>query len=422
MSTPTTAARRPLGENGWTGGQYSLIRATVGAYLLVHFVHLIPWAGETFSNAGMLPEGAASPLMKLFPSVLLINDSPAFVQLLLAIAGAAAVAFLLGWRDRVAAILMWYVLACLFGRNPMTANPSLPFVGWMLLAHACLPVVPYGSLVARGRVDPAGSWRFPPAIFAGAWVLMALGYSYSGYTKLISPSWVDGSALHHVLENPLARPTWLREFLLSLPAELLQWATWGGLGLELAFAPLAIIRRIRPFIWLAMLMMHVSLMVLIDFADLSFGMVLLHLFTFNPAWIPARRGGRPLEVFFDGHCGLCHGFVRFALAEDRRGGLVFAPLDGETFRDRVSSAGATLPDSLTVLGDDGQLLARSAAVGRVLGALGGLWRVASVVLAAVPRPIADAAYDIVARNRRRLGRPEEACPLLPPGLRARMLP
>jgi len=106
----------------------------------------------------------------------------------------------------------------------------------------------------------------------------------------VSPSWVAGTAVERVLVNPLARPGWLREMLLGLPGTALHLATWGGLGLELAFAPLAIIRRTRPWIWAAMLAMHRSLTPLIDFADLSFGMVMLHLFTFDPAWVRPRAG------------------------------------------------------------------------------------------------------------------------------------
>ena len=53
-------------RNGWTGGQYSLFRVIFGAYLLVHFAQLIPWGTETFSNAGVLADGSASPLLHAF--------------------------------------------------------------------------------------------------------------------------------------------------------------------------------------------------------------------------------------------------------------------------------------------------------------------------------------------------------------------
>lgn len=96
---------------------------------------------------------------------------------------------------------------------------------------------------------------------------------------------MDGTAVAHVLENPLARPGALREAILDLPGGVLRLGTWATLTLELLFAPLALARRLRPWIWMLALGLHVGLIVLIDFADLSMGMVMLHLFTFDPAWV-----------------------------------------------------------------------------------------------------------------------------------------
>src|SRR3989442_2315471 len=56
-------------SNGWTGGQYSVVRAIFGAYLLVHLLQLIPWGAEVFSRAGILPAAWLSPLTRLFPNV-----------------------------------------------------------------------------------------------------------------------------------------------------------------------------------------------------------------------------------------------------------------------------------------------------------------------------------------------------------------
>jgi hypothetical protein len=119
---------------------------------------------------------------------------------------------------------------------------------------------------------------------------MAIGYTYSGAMKMTSPSWCDGSALERILSNPLARPGNLRLCLVALPPAALKSATWGSLGLEIAFAPLALFQRARPWIWSAMLCLHLGLLLLISFPDLTAGMVLLHLFTFNPAWLRSRRG------------------------------------------------------------------------------------------------------------------------------------
>ncbi len=275
-------------NNGWTGGQYSLFRAVFATYLLIHFLHLLPWGAELFSNQGVLPHGTASPLLHLFPNVLALSDSPATVTALLTAGTVLSVFFGVGVYDRAAALGIWYVWACLLGRDPLISNPGIPFVGWMLLAHVFLPPAPYGSWAARGQVDPGG-WHMPRAIFAAAWVVLALSYTYSGYSKLVSPSWRDGTALARVLDNPLVRPGRLRETLLALPLWLLHLATWTALALELSFAPLALVRRLRPWLWTAMLLMHLSLLAVIDFADLSLGMVMIHLFTFDPAWLRPRR-------------------------------------------------------------------------------------------------------------------------------------
>ncbi len=329
-----------------------------------------------------------------------------------------SVLFAMGWFDRVAAVLIWYVLACLFGRNPLTANPALPYVGVLLLAHAILPPSPFGALSARNRTDPAGGWEMSTPVFAVVWILMAVGYSYSGYTKLASESWVNGSALSHVLHNPLARPTPLRVWLLELPAWVLQAGTWGGLGIELLFAPLALVRKLRPWIWLALLGMHLGLMVLIDFADLSLGMVMLHLFTFAPAWIPRREAVSSETLFYDGGCGFCHKSIRFLLAEDTAGVLRFAPLAGEAGKDLPDE----LPDSLVLRTGGGELLTRSAGFLTAMSRLGGCWRLLAAVATIVPRPVRDAAYDGIARIRHRLfAPPADVCPILPPELRSRFL-
>jgi predicted DCC family thiol-disulfide oxidoreductase YuxK len=252
---------------------------------------------------------------------------------------------------------------------------------------------------------------------------MALGYSYSGITKLGSRSWADGTAIYYVLENPLARPGIVRDLLVSLPDPLLRAATWGALGLELLFVPLALFRRLRPLLWSALLAMHLVLLVLIDCTDLSLGMIVLHLFTFDPAWIPARPPRQPETLYYDGGCGLCHRAVRFALAEDRAAGLRFAPLQGEAFRAAVPpERRGLLPDSLVLSTEDGALLIRSAAVVRMLLRFGGVWRILGLLLRAVPTATRDAAYDLVARLRHRLFTPPaEACPLIPERLRDRFM-
>jgi predicted DCC family thiol-disulfide oxidoreductase YuxK len=167
--------------------------------------------------------------------------------------------------------------------------------------------------------------------------------------------------------------------------------------------------------------LHVSLVALVDFADLSLGMLMIHAFTFDPAWVRPRPAVRQEIVFFDGGCGLCHRAVRFVLGEDVAGRFVFAPLGGELFRAVVSAdTERRLPDSLVVRMADGTLLTRWTATRHVLASLGGVWRIVAGLAAPVPAVLGDRLYAAVAGRRRRFfRRPATACPLVPAGLRWR---
>jgi predicted DCC family thiol-disulfide oxidoreductase YuxK len=130
-------------------------------------------------------------------------------------------------------------------------------------------------------------------------------------------------------------------------------------------------------------------------------------------------------LFYDGHCGLCHGAVKFVLRRDRAGRLFrFAPLQGPTFEAQVAAEHrASLPNSIIVLTNDGALLARSDAVLHILRRLGGGRKFLASVFGVIPRVARDAAYDFIARIRYSIfGKRDDLCPIMPPDLRARFDP
>lgn len=128
-------------------------------------------------------------------------------------------------------------------------------------------------------------------------------------------------------------------------------------------------------------------------------------------------------VFYDGNCGLCHGFVRFAVARDRSARFRFAPLQGEEIRRRLTPEQIlALPDTVVLLDGHGDLTVKSDAALGVLSGLGGGWRAAARVARVVPRFLRDGVYDAVARVRGRLfRRPADVCPVVPGDLRSRFL-
>jgi len=261
-----------------------VFRISLGSYLLVHFAHLLGWGTEVFSRDGMLTV-AANPFRAL-PNPLFVFDAPTVITLVLGSACVASVLLIVGRFDRVAAAWLWLVLACLYTRNPLIANPSLPYIGWLLLAHAVVSLDGLPHRVVSHDAASSNDTSTRKQVWVAAWILMAVGYSYSGLAKLDAPSWIDGSALRHVLENPLARPNALRQWLLGTPRWVLQTLSYASLALEVLYAPLSLSRRVRPLLWLSMVAMHLGILCLIDFADLTLGMLLLHAYTFDVSWLP----------------------------------------------------------------------------------------------------------------------------------------
>ncbi len=125
----------------------------------------------------------------------------------------------------------------------------------------------------------------------------------------------------------------------------------------------------------------------------------------------------PEIIYYDGHCGLCHGFVKFVLAHDPQARFSFTPLDQMPAAERQG-----LPDSVVVR-TTGGMLTKSDAVLYVLRNLGGIWAAMAGLAQVFPRLVRDFMYDAVAKLRYRIfGRRQDVCPLVPPELRKRFQP
>lgn len=326
-------------SSGWTGGQYSVCRALLGLSIALRIVSMLA--------AHPAEDGAAGR---------------GAVLVLAGAAGAAALLFAAGWRDRLMAGLLLLLLPIVVVLAGTQVTPGSWGAAWLLLNHLAIPAAPYGSWDARGRTDPRGAWRMPAAL-----------------------PW-------------LHRPAFL------------------------ALAVVLFAHGARAF-------------------DLAVALILA-LLAFDPGWIPgsvetrtsvarARDAGRrmaspdPDTLFYDGTCALCHGAVRFFLAEDATGPhLRFGTLQGKSFQRAVPAPErAALPDSLVLVTRSHEVLTRSRGVFHALAEIGGYWRVLAAVAGVLPIRLADAVYDAVARVRHRLfRRPDEACPLIPKDLRSRFLP
>jgi predicted DCC family thiol-disulfide oxidoreductase YuxK len=139
--------------------------------------------------------------------------------------------------------------------------------------------------------------------------------------------------------------------------------------------------------------------------------------------------GRAL-MLYDGLCGFCNGTVQWVLRRDGGDRIRFAPQQSalaEAALDRhgIERADVMADNSVYLLLDYGsareRLLRRSDVTVHVLLLLGGGWGLMGRVLQAVPRPIRDGVYNLVARNRFRFAGRYESCPLPSPAQRMKFL-
>lgn len=135
----------------------------------------------------------------------------------------------------------------------------------------------------------------------------------------------------------------------------------------------------------------------------------------------ARPPEKPV-LFFDGVCNFCNGSVNFILDKDKSGEIRFSALQTET-AERLLKPHAVNPADLdsVVLLADGRVYTRSAAALETLRRMGGGWRVLGNVGLAIPRPLRDGVYRLIARNRYKWFGKRETCRLPTADERARFL-
>ncbi|MGJ8676017.1 MAG: DCC1-like thiol-disulfide oxidoreductase family protein [Akkermansiaceae bacterium] len=400
--------------------QFRLFRIIFGIYLTWHFAGLLPHATEIFSNEGIMAAEGLNPFRdkKVWPNPFFIWGSPLVLESAIALGVVASVLLMLGKFTRVCALLLWFLFSCLFTANPLTANPSLGYVGLLLLLIVIIP---------------KRCTHLPKMTTFTAWVLLVVGYSFSGLYKLGSPSWLDGSAMSHLMTNPLARPGFVRDLMLSLPDGFLMLLTWGTLALELFFVPLAIFRITRPYAWFLMLFMHLGIMLTVDFADLSMGMVMMHLFTFQYSWVSPKSSDkkRPHILFLDGECLFCQKSVQILYRLDVQKNLHFSHLQGEAAKVLPESWTNTVDENDVPLGNvvlienyqkPSEKRWRAAdAIFRSLYLIGGIYKVAWV-FHYLPSFIKTSTYNFIAKNRYRLMGKKDSCEMPDEQFQGRFIP
>ena len=139
----------------------------------------------------------------------------------------------------------------------------------------------------------------------------------------------------------------------------------------------------------------------------------------DPA-VPHFADDKPVIVF-DGHCVLCSGFANFVIRHDRKNRLRMTAAQSPLGEALYAHYGLKPDDySTNLLLENGSVREKSDGTMAMFAYLGWPWKALSIGRA-LPRSLADAGYNLIARNRLRWFGQREQCYLPPPDAAERFL-
>ena len=262
-----------------------IVRIAFGALMVYVTIDLLPSLTQLFGESGPVPSQPTTEFHWIYPytyGIFQVWTSDTALYVGWAILLLSAVALLVGWHSRLAAVLVWIVFLSFVRRNPSVFNYGdhvISITALILMLSACGAAL---SLDQRRR-----SGRFWSAECRSRWPVrlmqlqLSLIYFFSAQSKLRGDEWNEGSAVSFPWRTfhdwaILPAPQWLAE-----SAVLVNAVTWGTLVLEFALAILVWNPRLRYWLLAAGVVLHVMIWLNLSVTFFSLAMFVLYL-----SWAP----------------------------------------------------------------------------------------------------------------------------------------
>jgi hypothetical protein len=266
-----------------------LVRMLFGLVMIAWSFALLPNLLAFFGPAGILPSQPASadawgPLQIWHSDRAVVA---VWVLLLL-----ASVAVTVGWHSRVAAVCVYVCMTSLVNRDTYVFNAG---DGLLRIEALLIAVAPSGCALALDRRRTAGS--FWDSQVRAPWVIrlmqvqVSVIYLATVRDKLSGTTWNDGTAVSYALRLADLRnfpvPGWV-----ATNALLMNAATWGTLVVEIAIGVLVWNRRLRPWVLVAGVLLHLSILLTLVVGFFSWTIWILYL-----AFVPPKVAQRWVDRF-----------------------------------------------------------------------------------------------------------------------------
>ncbi|MEJ2861396.1 HTTM domain-containing protein [Actinomycetospora flava] len=265
-----------------------LLRIGFGLVATIWMLSLVPVLDPFFGDRGVIPPRVELPFggWTLFT---LVQGSPLIWVLWLA-GLLGAVALMVGFRTRVAALVVFVVVMSVTRTAPLAFNAG---DGLLRLVAFYVLLMPAGSAVSvdKWRTDRAGMWTFPrraPWALRLAQIQLSVIYISTVWEKAAGAGWRDGTAVSYAVRIGEVSRIPVPTFLTDSPV-LMELATFGTLATELAIGILVWNRAARPWVLTLGVLLHLSIELTLAVGFFSATIVTLYL-----AFVPPDRAEQVL--------------------------------------------------------------------------------------------------------------------------------
>jgi vitamin K-dependent gamma-carboxylase-like protein len=270
----------------------ALFRIGFGLLVFAWTATLLPNLSAFYGPHGIMPRFPRTTPGEW--SLLNLSNSPVLLWTVFVTTLVAALALTVGFHTRIAAVVVWIGIVSIEQRNGQMTNSgdgvvrSLAFLLALSPAGAALSLDRLRS--ARGRF-----WEFPAR---APWALrliqlqISIGYLFAVTGKFATDRWTDGTAVAYALRiddvRRLATPAFITQ-----SATITGLLTYGTLIIELSLAVLIWIPRLRPFVLVLGVVLHVGIDSSILVGFFSYAMLISYLCFIPPhttaRWVLATR-------------------------------------------------------------------------------------------------------------------------------------
>jgi hypothetical protein len=256
-----------------------LVRIVFAALVIVWTLWLLPVRRSLLGPDGITPEQPSIPhTWGLFA----MWNSNAAILIGIAVLLVAAIAMLVGWHSRIAAVIVFVLILSVERRSPWVFNSGDALVR---IEAFLLAISPCGTALSLDRRRHTGSFwsaqtrpNWPIRLLQ---IQLSIVYLAAVQVKFAGQPWLDGTAVSYVLRiddmKRVPLPEWLVTNALTMNA-----ATWSVLAVELAVGILVWFPRFRPWVLAAGVLMHMAIDLTIGIGVFSYAMFVLYVSWLSP--------------------------------------------------------------------------------------------------------------------------------------------